>query len=313
MYNPFWNLEERRLRALWRLLLHGVLVYFAVSFAAGVIALTADLRLASRLGTLVGVLGATLAAAHLLDRRPLAGYGLRLDRAWWLDLGAGLALGVLLMAGVFGAEVALGWVEVTAVGTASGGYADGRFWEGLAVAAVEFLCVGIYEEVLSRGYHLRNMAEGVRLPRLGARGGLVLAWLLSSLLFGLGHAFNPNASIVSTLNVAAAGLLLGLPVVLTGRLGLAVGLHITWNFAQGPIFGFPVSGVKGYPAQVFVTTQQGPELWTGGAFGPEAGLLGLAAMLTGAALILLWVRLREGTVRLHRAFACYESASLEQP
>jgi membrane protease YdiL (CAAX protease family) len=127
---------------------------------------------------------------------------------------------------------------------------------------------------------------------------------LSSLFFGIGHAMNPHADWVSTLGVTAAGLLLGLGYVFTGSLGISVGLHFSWNFFQGNVFGFPVSG-RDFGVSFLKVSQGGPGLWTGGAFGPEAGLLGFLACLLGGLLVLLWVRRVYGPVRLRGDIAVY--------
>ena len=76
----------------------------------------------------------------------------------------------------------------------------------------------------------------------------------------------------------------------TGQLWLSIGLHIGWNFFEGVVFGFPVSGLDIY--RLIRHQIQGPEIWTGGAFGPEAGLIVLPALVIGAVLIYLYTRNR---------------------
>jgi len=172
-------------------------------------------------------------------------------------------------------------------------------------ALLLFVVVGITEELLARGDHLRNLAEGLNFPRTGSLWALLLAWLLSSTFFGLLHIFNPNATWLSTLALMVAGLLFGLAYVLTGSLAIPIGLHIAWNFFQGIVFGFPVSGNTFDSASVFTIQQKGPSLWTGGAFGPEAGLLGVIALALGAILTLIWVRWRYGATRIQTTLAVY--------
>jgi len=329
--NLFWNPTQRRLRALWRLLAQGLL-FFALSAILGSLAMFVVLFVAIAGGSplpspsdpdfvqqfmdliirdpLAGVLVmlSTFLSIFLsvwlvgkwLDRRPLADFGLHLDTRWWADLGFGLALGALLMVGVFLVELAAGWVTVT------GTLYSARWPFGLAILMqlLQFIGVGIQEEMLSRGYHLTNLAEGLNLPFVKPKAALVLGYVVSSAVFGLLHAGNPNASVVSTINLVIAGLFLGLGYVLTGELAIPIGLHITWNFFQGNVFGFPVSG--GASSTSFIAIQQsGPDLWTGGAFGPEAGLIGLLAIAVGCLLTVAWVRHQHGQVELKAGLAQY--------
>lgn len=325
MGNWFWNPTQHRLRTLWRLLLALVigitlLLPFSCMGAALLLAQNAELLtdaasldvgqlfvgqgfllVQAVISLLITALTAWI-AARFVDRRPWADLGWHINRQWWLDLGFGLLLGAALMAIIFGVERLAGWVSVTDTMTV---VADRYPFEvAMAGFAIIYVCVGIYEELLVRGYLLRNLAEGLVHPVWAAKGAVIWAWAITSALFGLLHAANPNASVASTAALMASGLFLGLGYVLTGELALPIGLHISWNFVQGAIFGFPVSGL-GSSASVLATTNTGPAIWTGGAFGPEAGLMGLGALLVGSALTYGWVRWTRGSVRIRRHLATY--------
>jgi hypothetical protein len=96
-----------------------------------------------------------------------------------------------------------------------------------------------------------------------------------------------------------------LPFILTGELAISIGLHLTWNLFQGTIYGFPVSGDRP-TKELLVLKQAGPDVWTGGKFGPEAGLLGIAAMVAGCLLILGWVKYCRRPLAIDVAVARYE-------
>lgn len=321
--NIFWNANERRLRALWRLIIQGVAwfvmlfvgqavvggVWGAIAVATGSLGAedladpsTVTERLMSQpvvvvalqAVSFVAVLVTVWLAARFLDRRRLSEFGLRLDGRWWADFGFGLLLGALLMALIFAVELAAGWVSVTGFFVTRNPATP--FVLAILPPLITFFLVGISEELLSRGYQLTNLAEGLR--GWGAAPAIIVATLVQAAFFGLLHVSNPNASAVSTFNIFIAGIFLAAGYILTGRLGLPIGLHMTWNFFQGNVFGFPVSGTD-FRSGTFIGIEQGgPELWTGGAFGPEAGLVGIGAMLLGMLVIWLWVRLRDGTTGL---------------
>jgi hypothetical protein len=83
---------------------------------------------------------------------------------------------------------------------------------------------------------------------------------------------------------------------------MAVGIHAAWNFAVGAVYGLPVSGLETSSALLAVEPD-GPRVLTGGAFGPEGGVLMLAALAVGAGLVLLWVRRSEGALFLQTHIA----------
>ncbi|HEX2728579.1 MAG TPA: CPBP family glutamic-type intramembrane protease [Rubrobacteraceae bacterium] len=316
----FLEEEGGRPRALWRLLgqfaaflaitaiLSGPLT--AVWLAAGSASLGDSVRstgaspavfFIGSLASLLAIFASLWLAGRFLDRRPFRDFGFHLSGGWLMDLFFGMFLGALLMTGIFLIEWSAGWVSVTgAFETVEPG---APFALAMLLPIGIFVCVGVYEEALSRGYQLRNIAEGLNYPAVNPRAAVVAAWVLSSSFFGLLHLFNPNASLLSTFNIALAGLLLGAGYVLTGELAIPIGLHITWNFFQGNVYGFPVSGLNPIGATFLTTEQSGPKIWTGGAFGPEAGLLDPAATLAGILLIMLWIRLRNGRAAIHTPLA----------
>ena len=250
------------------------------------------------------ILAVTLISSRWLDRRKFIDFGFHFSRAWWLDFAFGLTLGAMLMGLMFLFGWGTGSIQITGFMKSFSG--RGQFLPEFFQGLILYLMVGIYEELLSRGYHLVNLSEGLNTVGIDKRWALILALLISSIFFGLLHFSNPGASWVSSLNIMAAGVFLGLGMILTGDLSISIGLHITWNFFQGNVFGFPVSGTR-TGATLIATELVGPKWLTGGAFGPEAGLMGLAAMLIGSLLTVFWVRRsRCGRLELKESLAVYE-------
>jgi membrane protease YdiL (CAAX protease family) len=237
----------------------------------------------------VGTAIPLLLATWWIDRRTVAHLGLRIDRPWIVDFGFGCLLGVALIALGVGALHAFGWMETEPVARLD--------VAGIATACLVLLFASFFEELLFRSWLLRNVADGLKFKPLGPRGGLVLGTLLSSALFGYGHANNPGATLVSSLNVAAAGIFLAVPYLITGRLAVSWGVHWTWNVAQGPLFGLPVSG-NALPASLLLSRETGPDEWTGGPFGIEAGITTLILLALAIAMMVAWTRWREGSAQI---------------
>jgi membrane protease YdiL (CAAX protease family) len=146
------------------------------------------------------------------------------------------------------------------------------------------LVSGYGEELLARVIFFRILEELV-----GTRWALAV----SASLFGLAHWYNPHSTLLSTLSIALAGVLLGAAFAMTRRIWLAAGLHFGWNFMQGGIFGVAVSGTGGQG--LLMGSLSGPAVLSGGAFGIEGSLLSVV-LCAAAAVPLLRAAARRGHV-----------------
>lgn len=293
MERPYLRAPSGRLRTPWRLLI--ATAFFAVVSVAGSIAFLAINGLffgVSEPFLIVGVgsaSGIAVAigvgmAARWLDHRRVRDLGLAVDAAWWRDLAFGLALG--------GGSIAILYLLGSALGVYRPRFApaapDGRtVVAGFAVVTVFMCLVGFYEELVFRGYFLTNIAEGLTAVT-GPRRAVYGAVVLSSLGFALVHGLNPNMSPLGVGTITVAGIALGLGYVLTGRLSLPIGFHITWNLAHF-VFGLPVSGLD-LGVRLFETERVGSALVHGGAVGPEGGLLGFLTTLFGCVAVVVYGR-----------------------
>lgn len=308
-----WFVREGRLRSGWRVALYSVLarvaqILAALLFGAIVAALLSvlwrdqfsspeqltrwlarelanvttfsPLAFGYRVYDTLIVLAVIGVFRRVIDRRPLRALGFDFVRGWWRELLAGFALIVVAWGAIF--ALALGTGAATVVGFAWETRAFDAILGALAFGLFFNLLVGLAEEADARGYVLQNLAEGIR---------VVPAILVSAAYFGVLHLLNPGAGLFSTLGIFFAGVLLALGYYTTRRLWFPIGMHAAWNFAEGPLFGFPVSGLD--MGGLFRLRITGPDWWIGGAFGPEAGAL---AVLVEIGLILgLWWWVRRTT------------------
>ena len=278
----FISPDQPRLRAGWRLLLHTLLLFLfgiIISIVAGFSGFV-DESLTSIWNQILNFLvitGSVYVARRWLDKKSFESLGLKLSTQTLLDILAGIGITFVQMGFIYILMLGLGWLTF-----------EGFAWEfdplnvvitSVLSAFVVFIFVGWNEELLSRGYHLQTIASGIN-----------LFWgvIISSAVFGLLHLGNPNATWVSAAGIFFAGVFLAYGYIRTKQLWLPIGLHIGWNFFEGVVFGFPVSGLDIYALTRIQVT--GPELWTGGAFGPEAGLIVLPSLLVGAGLIYLYTK-----------------------
>ncbi|RCS31470.1 CPBP family intramembrane metalloprotease [Rhodanobacter denitrificans] len=213
---------------------------------------------------------AYLLLVRFVERRPPAELA---PRRLLPDGIAGIVAGLLLFSAVVGVLYLLGSYHIT------GTNPHAQWLPALLVAG---LGAGIGEEIIARGVIFRIVEEGL---------GSWWALLVSALFFGAAHAGNPGATLWSSAAIAIeAGLLFGMLYHVTRSLPACMGLHAAWNFAQGTIYGIPVSGTRadGW----LVSTRSGPDWLSGGVFGAEASVVALALCLLCTTGLLIVARRR---------------------
>jgi membrane protease YdiL (CAAX protease family) len=296
-------IKEGRLRPTWRVvsyvfaLLVGtiaigvpVAMLLVVMIAMGVLDQTAVMEMESTFAVLaISVLASVILALPLtylfrrfLDKDTMVNLGFDRKPGWWKEILGGLVLGALLMALVFLLEWVAGWLQV-----------QGFLWQTQSSSTTVLTLLGyviilglgaFWEELSFRGYILQN---------LNVDWAAIVALVASSILFGLFHGLNPNATWLGLFNIFLAGVVLAICYLITRQLWLPIAFHFSWNFFQGPILSFPVSGIS--TSGLLLTEIKGNPLITGGAFGPEAGLIGTFALVIG--LLILWAWHRIGMAR----------------
>jgi membrane protease YdiL (CAAX protease family) len=218
----------------------------------------------------------TLLATWICTRlrgEPLASAGWRMDRRWAREVAWGTLFGI----GVMLLAAGLLW----AVGGVTWELDPGRSFRALGLGFGMFTLVALWEESLFRGFLFQRLVAGL---------GAWPAQLILALFFARAHWGNPGmqgaTKLWATLDIALAAVFLGLAYLRTRSLALPVGIHLGWNWAQGHVLGFGVSGTSVSNGWVRPVFQGKPEWVSGGAFGLEASIFGVLAALVG--ILLLW-------------------------
>ena len=191
----------------------------------------------------------------LVERRRFSSLGFE-KPGWLMKFGRGLLLGTALFLGVVLLMALPGYIQ-------RGTPAPPPALLAVLIILPGWILQGSLEEVVLRGWLM---------PVIGVRSHPWLGVLLSSLLFAILHLLNPAVTPLAVLNLVLAGLLFALVALWEGGLWGACALHAAWNWTQGSLLSFPVSGNLLQGPTWLTLSENGPDLVTGGAFGPEGGM-----------------------------------------
>jgi hypothetical protein len=200
---------------------------------------------------------------RFIDKQPLIEIGFQ-TKGRLKEFNYGLILGLLIMA--------FAYVFLSLIGEIV--FENYTFdLQKIFLSIILFIGVSIFEEVIFRGYMLKNLLESFN-P--------YVALFISSIFFSLIHGSNPNVTAIGLCNIFLAGFFLGASYIFTKNLWFPIALHFSWNFFQS-MFGFKVSGLDSYSIIEFSIPEN--NMLNGGEFGFESSLLSIIILIIGTFII----------------------------
>lgn len=201
--------------------------------------------------------------------------GLGIRHAALAQFPLGLAIGIVAILAIFGSIAALGGLRI-----------DGAGWDGSGLLAIllYLIVLGVVEEAAFRGLLMNGLR--VTLRNTWAAVGA------TAVLVGVPYFFAEGANALSIVSGVLSGVMYGTAFVLTGRIWLGSGLRVAWNFVQGPLLGFPVSGTVLLQNSVIRLEPVGNSWLTGGPYGPEASIPGLVVRMVIIIMLIMLIMRR---------------------
>ena len=209
---------------------------------------------------LAGTLFTVWIFQRYINREPFLSIGIEFN-GHEDDFIFGLLIGLGLIVTGFGILIIFNFISIASLQFS---FIDQLFYLCL------FAVVSLNEEIAMRGYILQNLSSSFN---------KYIALAMSSLVFMIMHIGNPNMSAIPLFNLFLAGLFLGIYCIHRKNLWFPIGAHFTWNYFQGPVLGFEVSGNE--VNSLFIQRLDGSDLITGGQFGFEGSIILTTFMIIG--------------------------------
>lgn len=257
-----------------RLIVLGGIVFYMMAWSEGRIQASSDsplIAVAIAVVMALVVVAVYVAWGKLIERREVTELSLPAAGREWA---VGGVIGVVLYAGCVLLLMLFGMYQIEGLNPLS----------YMIPAAAMAVKSSVFEELLFRGVLFRSIED---------MAGSWIAIIVSSLVFGLIHLLNPDATVAGAVYIAIeAGLLLAALYLVTRRLWMAIGYHMLWNYVQSAVFSGIVSGSVSLPG-LFQAKIEGPSFYTGGSFGMEQSVFALV-LCTTTGIVMLMIAMRRG-------------------
>lgn len=238
-------------------------------------------RLFADIAGAIAVLSATWVMTRFVDKRRFLTIGFAPDSII-RDLLSGLAIGAA-------------WLGISVALLMVAGWAAPQVQTGFSGGALFFAAVSVFINVVTQ----QLLICGYILQTIFARAGWLTAILVSAVLFSVLHAAAFGGAWIPPINVFGAGLVFCLAYAITGNLWLPIAIHFAWNMLLGPVLGLTVSGTGALGLGWNVFEIAGPEIFTGGAFGIEGGLI-VTLSTAALAMALLLIKARRDAQKMRQ-------------
>lgn len=219
-----------------------------------------------------------------LDKSSFKKYGLKLNNIWFKEFSFGFLIPIIQLSIFFIFLYLTGNLTISNYFTTNS--SDYTFIEGFISELFGLVIGSSVEEIFFRAFLFYLVYEALRTLKKDPTKRALLILFLIAPLFGLAHINNTGATIVSTINLGLDAIMMCLPFLITGRLGMSIGMHLSWNLFQGAVFGFAISGNVAKASIMKVSILD--NLITGGTFGAEGSILLIVLDIIAITLILLW-------------------------
>jgi uncharacterized protein len=279
MNKDIYSMVKAKLLMIWEIIFF-LITFISINLTVGAIFnLFVNFFLLQQLVFFISILLATKLSMFIFEKKMVVDIGLRFNNRSLREIIIGLIIPFIILTSIFLTYIFLNFGHVVFI-------TNNDVILNIILSVPYYILVGFNEEILFRGFIFQKLMEGT---------GKYFAVLFFSVLFGFSHYFNPHIDEFSTFNIVLAGILFSIAYIRTNSLWLPISMHFSWNFVEGMVYGFPVSGRISMQSYLMFNST-GPEWITGGYFGPEGGILTTFLLAIFSVFILLNKKLLRPTV-----------------